>query len=739
MQTCFNGILFPPFPFLFNKHTQPNSLILKHIRHTQTHTQKSNTKDIHSMLSVSRLRLTLTGGGLSKIPFLHNTVLQSVFSAPPNKLAISVEQPGLAVQQYTYGDLQKDVLDVAMRAISPVVCNGDVTLETLMRKPLVASPFHPKMKGGLPLEKVVDSGEFNAGIMTRPNYEFVVSLLAQWSMNLMSVPMCHAHHFDTELTHVLGHSRMRLLMADAICKASKLPPAFTDASHEASRSNTFDVKCTLDVSEALQLLRQHRDQGGWELQLLPPEKMRAALATADDVLARIADLEEEKEEAVRQESIAEAKRLFRGYMMPPDTSTANAGTTVYKEHFDYIATIPGALELLQLSHKYASRDADCLMVYTSGTTNKPKGVVHTHRSVNNQIEILQSSWKWQRDDVILNVLPMHHVHGLINVTLCSLASQAHCVFTPFDNAHRIAKRLEKGDITLFMGVPTIYSKLDNVVRTKMSAVEQQAWKKSVSQNIRLMVSGSAALPVPVLDAWRDLSGHTLLERYGMTEIGMALSQPLRPLEKRVPGTVGQPLPTVRAYCDESERSHSGDASSVPNRDAAPCVDPNESTGGLMINSPSVFNRYWNNPEATVKEIYYHPETKEAFFKTGDTVKVIKDQGLFSILGRSSVDIIKHNGYKLSALEIEAELLKCEGVHEVAVVGVQHPIAGEEVCAMLVVEDNDASWIPRIKESIRERLASYKAPTRFVLVPDCIPRNAMGKINKKELKRSYNLD
>eukprot|EP00742_Colponemidia_sp_Colp-10_P018991 GILJ01021993.1.p1 GENE.GILJ01021993.1~~GILJ01021993.1.p1 ORF type:complete len:514 (+),score=68.00 GILJ01021993.1:2-1543(+) len=512
-------------------------------------------------------------------------------------------------------------------------------------------------------------------------------------------------------------------MVDTVCKASKLPQTFTDGT-----GNNFDIKCTLDVTEALRMLRGHREHGNWELQLLPPEEIRTALRTADDVLARITAVEEEQKAKIHRAQIEEAKSLFSGYMMPPTNSTHNEASTLYKEHFDYIATIPGALDLMQQSAKYCSRDSDCLMIYTSGTTNKPKGVVHTHRSVGNQVEILQNAWKWQRDDVILNVLPMHHVHGLVNVTLCSLASQAHCIFTPFDNALRIAQRLERGDISLFMGVPTIYSKLDAAVRGKMSPVEQSAWKKSVSQNLRLMVSGSAALPVPVLEAWKELSGHTLLERYGMTEIGMALSQPLQ--GERVPGTVGHPLPTVRAFCDETDQAGGSKVATE---------DPNIATGSLMINSPSVFSRYWNNPEATQKEVWQHPTTGEGFLKTGDTVRVVKDKGLFSILGRSSIDIIKRSGFKLSALEIEAELLKCDGVLEVAVVGVEDAVAGEAVCALVVVTDDDEEkWVPLIKAQIADRLARYKVPSQYIVIPGGIPRNAMGKINKKELKKSYGL-
>eukprot|EP00658_Telonema_sp_P-2_P052243 TRINITY_DN40448_c0_g1_i1.p1 TRINITY_DN40448_c0_g1~~TRINITY_DN40448_c0_g1_i1.p1 ORF type:complete len:212 (+),score=51.42 TRINITY_DN40448_c0_g1_i1:128-763(+) len=177
-----------------------------------------------------------------------------------------------------------------------------------------------------------------------------------------------------------------------------------------------------------------------------------------------------------------------------------------QKHLEYISTIPGSHDLAKLVNidKVTSKDADCLMIYTSGTTAKPKGVVHTHRSISNQVEVLHSAWKWTPEDVILNVLPLHHVHGLVNVTLCALTAQAQVIFTPFDNAARIARRLEAGDVSLFMGVPTIYSKLEKVIRNDFTPIEQKSWKDKVSEHIRLMCCGSAALPIPTLESWSCL-------------------------------------------------------------------------------------------------------------------------------------------------------------------------------------------------------------------------------------------
>ena len=265
-----------------------------------------------------------------------------------------------------------------------------------------------------------------------------------------------------------------------------------------------------------------------------------------------------------------------------------------------------------------------MILYTSGTTGSPKGVVTTHANIQAQIEALVSSWRWTESDHIINVLPLHHVHGIINVVSCALWSGSICEFTPRFDPEQLMGRLCSGDISLFMAVPTIYFQL--VSHYESLQEEQQEKISSALKKLRLMVSGSAALPVSVLEKWSAISGHILLERYGMTEIGMAISNPYD--GKRVPGHIGQPLPNVQVRLVD-ELLHDVAA---------------HQQGEILIKGPAVFKEYWNKPDATMRAF-----TADGWFKTGDIA--IKNVGNFKIIGRSSIDIIKSGGYKLSALEI----------------------------------------------------------------------------------------
>ncbi|MFZ0816546.1 MAG: AMP-binding protein, partial [Candidatus Sulfotelmatobacter sp.] len=181
-----------------------------------------------------------------------------------------------------------------------------------------------------------------------------------------------------------------------------------------------------------------------------------------------------------------------------------------------------------------------MILYTSGTTSRPKGVVTTHANIAAQIETLVDAWEWSPDDHILLCLPLHHVHGIINVVSCTLWSGATCEMLPRFDANAVWDRIASGRLTLFMAVPTIYVKL--IAAWEASSPKRRAELSQASAKLRLMVSGSAALPVSTLERWKEIAGHTLLERYGMTEIGMALSNPLH--GERVPGSVGTPLPGV---------------------------------------------------------------------------------------------------------------------------------------------------------------------------------------------------
>ncbi|MEZ4703370.1 MAG: acyl-CoA synthetase, partial [Rhodothermales bacterium] len=298
-----------------------------------------------------------------------------------------------------------------------------------------------------------------------------------------------------------------------------------------------------------------------------------------------------------------------------------------------------------------------MMLYTSGTTNKPKGVVTTHANVEAQITTLIEAWHWEEDDRIPLFLPLHHIHGIINVMSCALwAGAAIEPFPKFDLA-AILPRVTAGAYTVFMAVPTIYVKL--IEHLESLSEPERAPIVAGFARMRLMISGSAALPASVHETWTGLTGQKLLERYGMTEIGMGLSNPYA--GERRPGMVGQPLPGVKVRL----KAESGE---IVTDDGVP--------GEIQVRGPSVFLEYWKRPEATAESF------EDGWFRTGD-MAVIED-GYYRIMGRLSVDIIKSGGYKLSALEIEAALLEHPDIRECAVVGVPDDTWGEAVSAAVVL-------------------------------------------------------
>lgn len=349
---------------------------------------------------------------------------------------------------------------------------------------------------------------------------------------------------------------------------------------------------------------------------------------------------------------------------------------------------------------------NALLIYTSGTTGKPKGVTITHQQLNAQMRSLSQAWGWQPSDHILNVLPMHHVHGIINITCCALYNGACCEMYPSFDAAQVADIMTSGRLTLFMAVPTIYHKLIQYFEL-LPPGQQVNWQLGM-QKIRLMVSGSAALPVTVLEKWRQLSGHTLLERYGMTEIGMALSNPLH--GTRMPGYVGMPLPGVSVKLTDEEGKI--------------ITDP-ETPGQVYVKGATVFSEYWNRPEETLKSF------DNGWFKTGD-IAAFDQKGNYRILGRNSSDIIKSGGYKISALEIENLLLEHPSVKECAIVALPDEEWGECIAAAIAGGDAD---IEAIKTFARQKLAPYKLPRRWVMVSS-LPRNSMGKTIKNEVKKLF---
>ncbi|GMV04067.1 MAG: fatty-acyl-CoA synthase [Gemmatimonadota bacterium] len=342
-----------------------------------------------------------------------------------------------------------------------------------------------------------------------------------------------------------------------------------------------------------------------------------------------------------------------------------------------------------------------MMLYTSGTTGRPKGVVTTHGNNQAQVEALVEAWGWSRDDHILLHLPLHHVHGIINVLTCALWSGAVCQVLPAFDAVQVWERLARGDLTLYMAVPTVYRRLIDAWEAA-DAGTRARWSGG-ARRLRLMVSGSAALPVPTLERWEELTGQRLLERYGMTEIGMGLSNPLR--GERRAGHVGAPLP--------GQEVRLVDDAGVPVPEGTP--------GQIQVRGPAVFGEYWRRPDATAEAF-----TGDGWFKTGD--RAVVNDGAYRILGRESVDILKTGGEKVSALEIEDVLRTFPGVTDCAVVGVPDPAWGDRVCAAVVAAPGAAPDPEALRAFARERLAPYKVP-KDVLVLEALPRNAMGKVTK----------
>ncbi|KAF5836127.1 hypothetical protein DUNSADRAFT_6380 [Dunaliella salina] len=438
---------------------------------------------------------------------------------------------------------------------------------------------------------------------------------------------------------------------------------------------------------------------------------------------------------------------------------------------------PGSMQHIPFPNKpfvsSSARDHEqgALIIYTSGTTGKPKGVLHTHRSLSAQVDSLCTAWEWGPEDTILHPLPLHHIHGIVNALYCPLYAGARVEFLPKFVPMAVWDRIMKGGISVFMGVPTMYAKLLAAYDAMPPAQQKAAAEAAAS--LRLTVSGSSACPVPIMYRWKQLTGKYLLERYGMTETGMALSNPYR--GHRQPGSVGMPLPHV---------------------DVRIAAD-----GELRVRGPTLFSCYWGRPEATAQAF-----DEEGYFLTGDTAACSfvstdigeqvgphnsdlgspvadKNAGLpadanqktqnslhdpgssnfrassgeagrhegtataqkapyFSILGRTSVDIIKSSGYKVSALQVESILMAHPSVSETAVLGVPDPVHGEVITALVCPDPAAPTHVLHrdLQQALHQHclvhLAPYQSPRRFIILDAPLPRNPMGKINKKELLQLF---
>lgn len=350
-------------------------------------------------------------------------------------------------------------------------------------------------------------------------------------------------------------------------------------------------------------------------------------------------------------------------------------------------------------------ERNAMILYTSGTTSKPKGVVTTHANIQAQIETLVAAWEWSAADRIPLFLPLHHIHGIINITCCALWSGARIeAFARFDLG-AILNRVRADAYTVFMAVPTIYVKL--IAALEAASPEERAAITAAFARLRLMISGSAALPASVHEQWTALTGQKLLERYGMTEIGMALANPLH--GERRPGSVGVPLPGVEIRL----KAESG-----------AIVLAEDEPGEIQVRGPGVFRAYWHRPEATAESF------DGEWFRTGDMAVI--ERGYYRIMGRLSVDIIKSGGYKLSALEIEAALLEHPEIAECAVVGLPDETWGEAVTAVVVLRAGSELDLAALRAWCRDRVSVYKIPQRLHVVPE-LPRNAMGKVTKPAVR------
>ncbi len=363
----------------------------------------------------------------------------------------------------------------------------------------------------------------------------------------------------------------------------------------------------------------------------------------------------------------------------------------------------------------AERGADDLaaILYTSGTTGRSKGAMLTHGNLLSNARVLKDYWGWRTPeeggDVLIHALPIFHVHGLFVASHGALLNGSPMLwFSRFD-AKAVIARLP--DATVFMGVPTLYVRM----------LAEPTLTREACAHMRLFISGSAPLLVETFDTWRERTGHTILERYGMSETAMLTSNPYRAADgERVRGTVGFPLPgtSVRVIAEQDDGGWQ------------PC--PAGAIGNLEVSGPNVFLGYWQMPEKTAAEFRIGDDGVR-WFKTGDVGKMEAD-GRVTIVGRSK-DLIISGGYNVYPAEIESFLNELPGVSESAVIGVPHPDFGEAVVAVLVPRagvplDGDAAVA-----ALKGRIAAFKVPKQ-VFVESELPRNAMGKVQKNLLREMH---
>ena len=347
----------------------------------------------------------------------------------------------------------------------------------------------------------------------------------------------------------------------------------------------------------------------------------------------------------------------------------------------------------------APRDGDDLaaIVYTSGTTGRSKGAMLSHANLTINAHALSDAWGWQADDVLLHALPIFHVHGLFIASHCALLNGTPMRWMDKFDAASVHQAL--AECTVMMGVPTFYSRL--LALADFPAVNLD--------HMRLFVCGSAPLTEQVFEQWQTRTGHTILERYGMSETIINTSNPLD--GERLPATVGFPLPGLEL------RIADGDGNEVPTGEV----------GTIEVKGPSVFSGYWHMPEKTASEF-----RKDGFFITGD-LGTVDEKGRLSIVGREK-DLVISGGYNIYPKEVERVLDEMPEVRESAVIGVPHADFGEAVVAV-IVPVNAPVTLAQVDAALGSQLARFKQPKRVVNV-DSLPRNTMGKVQKNVLRETY---
>lgn len=342
---------------------------------------------------------------------------------------------------------------------------------------------------------------------------------------------------------------------------------------------------------------------------------------------------------------------------------------------------------------------NAVILYTSGTTGRPKGAMITHGNLAANGLALQQTWQWKQNDVLLHALPIFHIHGLFIACHNVLLGGSKMLFLEKFDSKTITRLLPKA--TVFMGVPTFYTRL----------LDDENFNRDACQNMRLFISGSAPLLEQTFEDFQQRSGHTILERYGMTETGMNTSNPVE--GKRIAGTVGMPLPGVEArIVDENNQSVK-----------------DKGVGILQVKGDNVFKGYWRMPEKTAEEF-----TDDGFFITGD-MATVNDEGYISIVGRNK-DMVITGGYNVYPKEVELLLDESEDIKESAVIGLAHKDFGEAVTAIIVPDDiNNTPDADELKKQLKEQLASYKVPKKIIFI-EKLPRNTMGKVQKNILRETY---